>query len=346
MVAAIAGLTNRHVRAADAPANATTLICTGRVPDDAFAAVVLYPRRVLKSDAMAKLDVKTMASEFEKVEGFSPFEFEQLVILAGPRVAGSWFPKLAAIGRLREPHDGGQLAGTWVGPDLLGEDEVVGHKYFHRKAAPRIGDDPDVFGLSMFDSHTFVLSSETWLPKIFSSRSAKSLLISELSASDPSDDATIIFTNTDAAKAMIADAMPAKSLTEPLKAVGNLPDLLRVAKLSIWTNPEISLKLTLSGNDDDAAGKMARMIKSFQQSAQDFLPMVKVPPGENLPAEVRESRELTISTVSKLVKGLVPHQVGKQVTVEIRSVATLETMVGKVALPEIRNARSAAQRAR
>ncbi len=197
----------------------------------------------------------------------------------------------------------------------------------------------------MCPSHTFVLSSETWLPKIFSSKNAKSLLISELSASDPSDDATIIFANTEAAKAMLADAMPAKSLTEPLKAVGNLPDLLRVAKLSIWTNPEISLKLTLTGNDDDAAGKTARMIKSFQQSAQDFLPTVKVPPGENVPAAVRESRELMISTAAKLVKGLVPHQVGKQVTVEIRGLTTLETMVGKVALPELRNARSAAQRA-
>ncbi len=46
----------------------------------------------------------------------------------------------------------------------------------------------------------------------------------------------------------------------------------------------------------------------------------------------------------KLIEGLVPHQAGKQVTVEIGGLGTLDTVVGKVVLPAITAARGAAQR--
>ena len=186
---------------------------------------------------------------------------------------------------------------------------------------------------------------QSWLPKVFEPKEAKSELISALAAVDPAADATLIFTNTDAAKAMIAGAVPAKSLAGPLKPVGDLPDLLQAAKLSIRTNPEISLKLTLLGKDDDSADKMAQMIKSFQQLGQAFLPALQVQPGDNMPAAQRESRELMAGMATKLIEGLVPHLDGKQVTLEISGLGTVDSLVGKLLLPAIMaSRRTAAER--
>ncbi len=289
IVCAIAGLTNPQVLAADAPVTATPLICTGLVPDDAFAAIVLYPRRVLANEALAKFDVKGMVQQMGDRFGISPLEIEQAVVLIAPPVAGkNRNPQGGGVFRSSKPIDQPELVARAWKPRKAEEAEIGGHKFFRPEAAaanPSPGGD---VGIYFVDERTFISADLSWLPKMLAAKDAKSALISALAANDPAADATIIFTNTDAAKAMIAGAVPAKSLAGPLKPVGDLPELLQAAKLSIRTNPEISLKLTLLGKDEDSADKMAQMIKSFQQLGQAFLPALQAQPGDNMPADQHE----------------------------------------------------------
>ena len=161
---------------------------------------------------------------------------------------------------------------------------------------------------------------------------------------DPAADATLLFFNTDAAKAVVSKELPAKAFPGPLRPIGGLPDLLDAAKLSVRTNPEISLKLTLIGIDGAAAEKIAETIKSLQQIGQSFLPALQGAPDESMPAEQKASREYTTQLATKLVNGLVPHQSGKQVVVEIDKLGTLDALVGKVVMPAVMAARAAGRR--
>jgi hypothetical protein len=336
---------NSQARAADEPpASAGPLICSGLVPEDAFAAIVVYPKRVFANEALAKFDVKGMAEDLAKQAGVSPMEVEQFIVIVGPPSEGVMppRPKIEIIGRFSKPHDGAQLAALWMKPDKLEETEVAGHKYFHtttKNINPM--DEP---GVCFLDGQTFVMASETWLPKIFAATDAKSMLISALATADPAADATIIFANTDVAKEMISGAMPKQRLPGPLKPVGDLPDLLRAAKLSIRTTPEVSLKLTLLGKDEASAGKLADMIKMAQQMGQAFLPALQAPPGADIPAEQKESTELLLGLAKKLIDGLVPQQEGQKVTVEIGGLGTIDVLVGKLVLPGVMAARAAARR--
>lgn len=345
ILGAVVAILAPQVRAADAPAAATQpAVYTGMVPDDAFAAIVLYPKRVLANEALAKFDVKGMADDLAKQAGVSPMEVEQIVVIVGPSVVGQQKPKVAIIGRLAKPHDGAELAAIWLKPAKPEEAEVAGHKYYHPQAIQGFHQPPDVPGVCFLDGQTFVMATESWLPNILAAKDAKSLLISALAANDPAADATIIFDNTDAAKEIIASAIPKQQLAGPLKPVGDLPDLLQAAKLSIRTNPEISLKLTMLARDEAAAGKLAGMIKMAQQMGQALLPMLQAPPGVDIPAEQRESAALLAGLAKKLIEGLVPHQAGKQVTVEIGGLGTLDALVGQLVLPAVIAARGAARR--
>jgi hypothetical protein len=345
ILGAVVAILAPQVRAADAPAAATQpAVYTGMVPDDAFAAIVLYPKRVLANEALAKFDVKGMADDLAKQAGVSPREVEQIVVIVGPSVVGQQKPKVAIIGRLAKPHDGAELAAIWLKPAKPEEAEVAGHKYYHPQAIQGFHQPPDVPGVCFLDGQTFVMATESWLPNILAAKDAKSLLISALAANDPAADATIIFDNTDAAKEIIASAIPKQQLAGPLKPVGDLPDLLQAAKLSIRTNPEISLKLTMLARDEAAAGKLAGMIKMAQQMGQALLPMLQAPPGADIPAEQRETAALLAGLAKKLVEGLVPHQAGKQVTVEIGGLGTLDALVGQLVLPAVTAARGAARR--
>lgn len=336
---------NSQAFAADEPAaSAQPLVCTGLVPEDAFAAVVVYPNRVLANEALAKFDVKGMAEDLAKQAGVSPMEVEQFIVIVGPPTEGVTPPRptIEIIGRFSKPHDGAQLAALWMKPEKLEETEVAGHKYFHTTTKHiKPTDEP---GVCFLDGQTFVMASETWLPKIFAAKDAKSMLISALAANDPAADATLIFANTDAAKEMISGAMPKRQLAGPLKPIGDLPDLLRAAKLSIRTTPEVSLKLTLLGKDEASAGKLADMIKMAQQMGQAFLPALQAPPGANIPPEQKESTELLVGLAKKFVDGLVPQQDGQKVTVDIGGLGTIDTLVGKLVLPGVMAARASARR--
>jgi hypothetical protein len=329
-----------------APAAATEkAVYAGMVPDDAFAAVVLYPKRVLASESLAKLDVKSMADDLTKQAGVSPLDVEQMAVLVASS-NGSYAEKVAIFGRFSEPQDGAKLAAGWLKPWRAEagwkpeEFEVAGHKCFRTTRDPDPSHRP---GVCFLDERTFVMASEAWLPDIFAAKDAKSTLISTLAASDSVADATIVFSSTDAAKKVISQEFPAKMLPGPLKPIGDLPELLQAATLSIRTNPEISLKLTLLGKDEDSTGKLVATIKSFQQMGQSFLPALQAPPDEDIPAAERTMREYAAGLAAKLINGLVPHQSGNQVTVEIGDLGTLDSLVGNVVMPAVAAARGAAQ---
>ena len=118
--------------------------------------------------------------------------------------------------------------------------------------------------------------------------------------------------------------------------------MLRAAKLGIRISPEVSLKLVVIGKDDESADKLEQMIKSYRQLGEAFLPALQVAPGEQISATQRRSREFVADLAKKLVDGLVPNRKGKQLTVEIGDLGTVDQLAANVVLPAVTAARIAA----
>jgi hypothetical protein len=346
----VVGLLSPPLHAANESAvPAESVVYSGLVPEDAFVAVHLHPRRVLASESLAKLGINELFDDMVKETGFSPLDLDQVALLVGPTIAAnpprhSGEPKIAIIGRFTKPHDAAAMAAKWLRGRKVEEFEIAGHKCFRAEKQPNRFGPRDEPNLCFLDGRTFAMVSEAWLPDVLAAKHATSPLISALAASNRGADGTFVFANTDAAKEMFAE-IPARTLEGPMKAILDLAGLLQTARLSVFTDPEISLKFTLVGKDEASAAKIAQTIKSLQQMAQALLPMLKSAPGdENIPEDQRESREYAASLATKLVDGLVPHQKGEQVTVEIGNLGTVDSIVGKLLLPEINAERLATQR--
>ena len=343
IVCAIIAILCPRFCAADGPAvSAQPSVCTGLVPEDAFAAIVLYPHRVLSADAVAKSDIKSLLDDIAKDSGISPLEVEQTAVLIGPaanadNAARHGDFQMAVFHRLNKAHGPAELAKKTLETDKVNEVAIAGHKCFRRaEGVPTTGE-----VVCFLDETTFVIASESWLPKLFDAKAAKSMLIASLATLDPADDVTAIFTNSDAVKEM-AKGIPPQAWAGPLSAFRAMPELLQAAKLTIRTNPDISLKLTLVGKDDESAGKLAEMVKVVQQIGRAML--AQIPPAETVPAEMRKNVAMATEVATKIVNGLVPRQNDKQVVVEIDKLISLDSLVTEL-LPSVMQARQRARQA-
>jgi hypothetical protein len=317
--------------AANETADASPL-WAGLVPDSAFSATVVYPRRVLTSKAFAKIDIQSLAEDAENQAGFSFLDLEEIVFLFGPmnpqpnvHIADPW---MGDIVRLAKPHDHEILLKKWLNdPQRY---LIAGHRCYRKAQTANSGED-DV-AVCFLDDRTFIIGRQAWLPAMLNAKDAKSPLIPVLSKTDTSADLTEVFINTDTVKE-ITSGIPTEVLPPPLKPFAEFPNLLSAAKLTIRTSPDISLRLTLIGNDEAAAGELAEMVKSSQQFAQQMLPILQAQEKPSMPRELRVSLEYAAAMAKKLVDGMVPHQSGRQVTVEIRDIGTVDELVSKMILP-------------
>ncbi len=330
---------------ADTPA---AHIWQGFVPEDAYASTVVYPQRILANPAIAKLIDPGMVAEVVKHAGVAPDEIEQVVAVFGPlgegERGGPPTPKTAVIARFTKSHDGAELAAKWLESAKPEQIEIAGRKCFQRAADAQHPRSPTDVAICFVDDRTVVAAMPSWMPEVLGAKDATSPLISAMAASDPAADATIIFVNNDTIKAM-AKSVPPQMLPGPLQSFAALPDLLRAVKLAIYTTPKLGLKFMFIGNDDASAEKIAGMIRTLQQMGQGFLPMLQRPADPNMPAEARQSQQYAAEMAGKLVKGLVPQQSGKKVTVEINDLGSLDELVMNVVMPAMMAAHGAAHSA-
>lgn len=337
------------LRAANESAVAPELaVYSGLVPDDAFFAMHFHLRRVLASESLAKLGINSLFEDMIEHTGFSPTDLDQVAMLVGPVLTSNsrrhGEPKIAILGRFSKPHDPAKMAAKWMERRKVEEFELSGHKCFRAAKQPNSFGPSDEPNVCFLDGRTFVMVSESWLPDVLAAKGARSPLISALAAGNHGADGTIAFASTDAAKGMIAQEL-AGSLIGPMKSIGDAVELLQTARLSVFTDPEISLKLTIVGKDQASAAEIAKLVRSVQQMSEAMLSAVKVSArSEELPADERAARELALTLAKKLVDGLTPRQTGEQVTVEIGGICTVDTLVGKLILPATAADRLATQR--
>jgi hypothetical protein len=328
----------------------------GLVPDDAFFFMSAHPRRVLADESLAKFDLKNQLDFDEMAKhGFNPWDIEEFAMFVGPP-APSNNPNVhadvehAIIVRLTKPQTAAELAAKILKPFKPEEAEVAGHKYFRAGTDPN---NPRQFMVQMMpvvcflDGRTFVMADEPWLAKILDAKYAASPLISALATADPDADGMIVFSNSDAAREFLAKEFRPMGVGGPMKPVVDSLDSLQVAKLTARTTPQISLRLTLTGADNESAAKLAQEVKDLQQVIkQQLLPLMQMPLAPGLPDDQHQARELAQKLFGKFVDGLVPQKSGKMVTVKIDNLSNLETVVGKMILPQISAERAATQRMR
>lgn len=299
----IAWLGTPQVKAADVPAAVIgSPVYAGLIPDDAFAAAVAYPRRVLNSEAVGGLKSQAVIDGLPEPLGVSLLNVEQIVVLLGRPESTPACPdgiQYAKIARLSKPCNQAELAKKLLKPWTAEEAEIAGQKYFRPSKHPRraiyfSGPDPKhpVLGdaswgpcVCFLGDQTLIMASQSWLPKILAAKQAKSKLISALACLDPADDATFVFTSNDASKELLAKRSPFRTLVEPLPLIRDLLGRLQAARLSIRAKPAVSLKLMLVGKDFGSADKISKSISDIQAQLTLYLiPVVRRSPARPLSA--------------------------------------------------------------
>ncbi|HEX3999890.1 MAG TPA: DUF1559 domain-containing protein [Pirellulales bacterium] len=324
----------------------------GLVPDDAFFAMSVHPRRVLMDKRLAKFDLKDKLDFADMArDGFNPWQVEEMVFFIGPPQAPQK-PNLrndvqhAMVIRLATATPKTELAGKILRHSKVEEAEIAGHKYFRAAKDPanpqRFNREPVICFLS---DQVFIVADEPWLEKILTAKNATSPLITALATVDPDAEGTILYANTDGAKQSLLNELPpiGGAMQPIVEALGALES----ARLSVYTDPQISFRLSLSGADEAAADKLAQGVKDLQQRVkQQLLPILQMAPPPGAPEETRQAQELGAKVVAKIADGLVPQKSGKHVTVKIDDVCSVESVVEKLILPQAAAERKTAERYR
>ncbi len=330
------GLVQSHVPTAHAQTASSAQIWQGYVPANAYASVVIYPKRVLENPSIAKLVPIAGLDELATHAGMSPMEVEQAVVMLGPSADaahGDPTPNVALICRTATAHEPTGLVNKWLAPAKAEETSIAGHKCFQRSHdGGHVG--PGDVAICFLDQRTFILAPPAWMPEVLGAKDATSPLISAMTASDPAADATIIFVNNETIKGMAKSVSP-QMLPGPLQSFAALPDLVRAVKLAIYTTPRLGLKFMFVGNDEASAQQIATMITKVQGMGQAFLPALLTPPNPEMSAERQQNLKYAAELAGKLVNGLVPKRSGKKVTVEFDDLGSPGDLVAYFVRPAI-----------
>ncbi len=300
--------------------------------------MVIYPRRVLTSAALVKLDVGVLRplAEMKRESGFSVREIEQFVHFTGrlpERSENRRFvmPESATIARFAKLDGGPELAKKLLRTDKVEEAEIDGKKYFHRTTQNQPRYSPSNDAICFLDDRTILIAdSPETLHKMFSANNAKSPIAAALRAIDPAADFALLLSNQNGELAGVIKTIP-----DFPESLAGLPDVLTMARFTVKATPEVSFALELSGKDEAAATRLARMVDAGKQLAAATLPAFRENTLAHLPDAEKPAAEEFLRLAERVITAATPQQAGNRVTVRIDHLVSTEELAAKILAPEI-----------
>jgi hypothetical protein len=223
------------------------------IPDDASAAVVVHPRRMLQSPLAAAALPPAAADEMVKELGVKPEQVEQVILLLhGRPPAGDEFAQSSpgAILRFAEPIDGKQLLTRLL--KGLREESHEGKTYYRSSTGEALLGLPLAGALP--DARTVLLAPEPTLRKMLAADSGgKSPLLDRLRQMDTTDDVTGIVLVEPYRDLLKAVAAPLKAqLPANLADAATLPDRLIAVTAVMNLNDKTLLKVSLDSDSKES----------------------------------------------------------------------------------------------
>lgn len=308
-------------------------IDTAFVPQEAFAAVVTHPRRVLSSPELELWPIEVISVAAKQELGVDPLDIEQVLsVFAWPEPGE---PPVGGVLRFVRPYD----PATALAKILAGaEERSVGQRTY--RYAPR-----HQMSVCFVDPQTIVLGSDAMVRKMLTAEHVETPLTRLLTVGDAAADVAG-FVAVDAIRGKIKPLLTMlPPLPPPLKNLSKLPDLLD----SLEFQMQVSVgrqQLVLNAADEPAAIEAQEILKQALAFGQQMA-LANVPPLGGKNDEIEQALQHYLRRLSdRVVAALEPQRKGNTLKIageSVHGVAQTGVLVGLL-LPAINNARQAGQR--
>lgn len=304
------------------------------IPADAFAAVIVHPRRILDSPEMELMPREILQAAFQQEVGLDPTQIEQAVgvlTLAAERPE----PAFGLILRFGQP---------------LVRDQALAKQLARAPKATHSGKEYYQADLAVLfaDDRTLVLAPEPVLKRMIDAAGADSPLLKMLRKADAADDAQAIVA-LEPLRPLINQV-----LANPPPLPPALGDLLQLPKLVEQVHVRVSggvrqVSLSLTAGDAQQAGDVERILKqaiavgkqmALVQMAQE---MQRADPDDPV---ARATQKYAHRLIDYFAKRIEPKRDGLQVAIksDFTFGAGQSAVLAALLLPAVQSARAAARR--
>jgi Protein of unknown function (DUF1559) len=310
------------------------------ISNDAIAAVVLHPRRVLTSPELELLPIEVVVSAGQQYLGIDPTEIEQAIGFVGMAGMAGGEPGLGAILRFAKPYDQ-QAVMTRLGQQT--EEATHGGKKYRRSRQPA------GFSIFMPDDRTLILATEPQMKKMLTAGKLDTPVAKLLRNADTSKAVVAVLDFATLRPLVMLGLQNLPPLPDPFDQFLRVPELVKWLEVSLDIKGEVSLGIKVGANDAAAAAELKELAERGKVIALQF---IQAQLGEAMgdaddPTQQALAQYMRRIT-TKLVDGIEVKVVDDQVHVAVLKgapfMATSGAMVALL-LPAVQSAREAARRA-
>lgn len=316
------------------------------IPEDALAAIVANPRKVLTSPQAALWPTEVLSAAAKTEVGFDPMEIEQVIGIIGMPQPGGGPPAFGAIVRFRQPIDADAMAAKIV---KHGADEKIEGK------RARVAISQFEPSLAFADDRTVLVAFAQNLPWMLSAKKADSPL-QKLLASVDSAPTVAAYTVLEPVRPLISQALPQLQQSVPpmFRDLVNLPmsiDNVRIsADLLAEPASGVGLNVRLGTADAETAKQVANVLKRALKDGKEMwiAQMSQAMERDQRDPELKAAMFHYARRLADFVlASLDPKPEGSDavVKVELRAGMTEVGVLSALLLPAVQSAREAARRA-
>jgi hypothetical protein len=292
---------------------------------DFNAAVVLHPRRCLRSPLLEPLVKDLPLAQLAQTTGIDPRQMERVVLFLEPFPGGNVAFFGGVVVRFAEDVDGKALLTT----ALRGVREVTFQGKTYLKST-----DPDVMLAKVAiagyvaDARTLVVAPEPTLHKMLAAQDVKGPLTQRLRAADLRADAAGVFV-LGPFRGLLAESLRSAkdAIPEPLAGVNALPEQLVAASGVVDLASDNLLTLHLEVRDAAAADALHQLIENGLALGKTFYPQMRQEMAKDLPPELTES---ALGVADELVAGVALSKEANTVSVRVKTPQRLAGLATKL----------------
>ncbi|MGE0610310.1 MAG: DUF1559 domain-containing protein [Pirellulales bacterium] len=305
------------------------------IPDDAFAAVVAYPRTMLTQKEMEMLPLEILTAAGLQELGFDPLDVEQLVAFVQQPANGP-LPGYGIVIKLAKPVDQEKLI-----PGLMAQTEPdkINGKDYHRSNSPAMP------SMMVPNDKTVVLASQATLEKMLSGNNKEGKVVATLKKLKSHHLSAVVAIEPvrDTIQQFLAGA---PTMPPPFEALKSLPDEVASVQLNLDIGSVVALELAFIANDDATAETVESKLVTAMEAGVEMMLQETRKGLESEDAVQQATARYSERMATYYAAMLQPKCDGDRVTIAVKGDSSMATtgVLMALLLPAVQSSREAARR--
>ena len=194
--------------------------------------------------------------------------------------------------------------------------------------------DPAIY---LVNEKTILIGEEPVVKAMMDAKDVKTPLVELLGKVDPAACVSIVATPNDSVRKLTAAVKEKGNLPPPLQSFPDALDAATGSIIAIKMTPEISLSVTIENKDEAAAAKLAGLVPTAKQFAEQTATMLHQMAAA-APPDAKPLAEYGLDKLDKIIAGLKPEQNGKEVVIQIKGLGTVDELANLLGPAIVRSA--------